>query len=153
MILPRYYLDSLLLPSSTPGSWYDVDHKTLICKTLELAWRNNAISTDPAVASCIMAGIYLVHWQPATRLRPYDFYRFSHVPGRHWHPDLRASSVLVHRGNKVEDLLGCICPGSRHTDVDNNGVPDLVESGKKLLWMTQNLPKVFELEITRKNVA
>jgi hypothetical protein len=150
MILPRYFLDSLLLPTSTPGSWYDTDHTTLICKTLELPWRNNAISSDPALASCIMEGIYLVKWQPANPSRKYEFYRFTHVPGRHWHPDTGQSSCLVHPANKVEDLLGCIAPGSRHADMDNNGVPDVVDSTKKLKWMTANLPRVFELDIRRR---
>jgi hypothetical protein len=150
MILPRYFIERVYLPTSTPGSWYDTDHKTVLCKTLELAWRDNKISNDPAIASCIMEGIYLVRWQAVNPSRPYPYFRFVHVPGRHFHPDTGMSSVLVHRGNKVEDLLGCICPGSRHTDVDNNGVPDLVDSGKKLQWLTDNIEKIFELEIRKK---
>jgi hypothetical protein len=34
--------------------------------------------------------------------------------------------------------------------MDNNGVPDVVDSTKKLKWMTANLPRVFELEIRRR---
>lgn len=151
MILPRYYLDSLLLPTSTPGSWYDTDHKTLICKTLELPYRGNAISNDPNLASCINAGIYLFVWQQPGHGRNYEYFRCVHAPGRHWHPDTRMSSILVHTANKVEHLLGCIAPGSRHVDMDNDGDVDVIDSTKKLLWMTRNLPRAFELAIDRKN--
>lgn len=150
MILPRYFLPRVYLPTSTPGSWLDTDGKNIIAKTLELAWRNNNISDNPSIASCIPEGIYLVEWQPPKPSRNYEYYRIRHVPGRHWHPEFKASSCLVHRGSKVEHLLGCIIPGSRHTDVDNNGVPDIVDSTAKLLWMTKNLPKAFELQIMKK---
>jgi hypothetical protein len=150
MILPRYYLERVYLPTATPGSWYDQDEKTLICKTLELPWRNNAISADYLKASCIAEGVYLFMFQEATPSRKYDHYRCMHAPGRHWHPEIKASSILVHTGNYTEHLLGCIAPGSRHLDINGDGVIDVADSTKKLLWMTQNLPKFFELEIRQK---
>lgn len=150
MILPRYFLERVYLPTSTPGSWYDVDHKTLVCKTLEPAWRNNTISSDPKLASCIMEGIFLFMWQPPGYGRSYEYFRCIHAPGRHWHPDTRTSSVLVHTGNIVDHSLACILPGSRHADINNDGIPDVVDSTKKLAWMTKNLPKFFELEIRKK---
>lgn len=150
MILPRYTLERVYLPTATPGSWHDTNGKDLICKTLELAYRNNAISQDPALASCIMEGIYLFVLQPPGFGRNYEYFRCVHAPGRHWHPDTRMSSVLVHPGNLTEHLLGCIAPGSRHADINNDGVPDVVDSTKKLAWMVKNLPKFFELEIRKK---
>lgn len=148
MILLRYFLHRVYLPSATPGGLLGIDGETVLAKTLELAWRGNAISADPALASCIPEGIYLVEWQPPKVSRDYAHFRFRHVPGRHWHSDIKASSCLIHRGNKVEHLLGCICPGSRHVDV--GGVPNVVDSTKKLQWMVDNMPKAFELQIMKK---
>lgn len=147
MILPRYLLERVYLETSSPGSFYGTDFKTLIAKTLEPAWRGNSISNDPMLASCIMEGIYLCVLQPATVSRPYPYFRFVHVPGRHWHPDTRMSSVLWHRGNEVSDSLACILPGSRHS---NDPVPKVVDSSKKLAWMVINLPPVWELLIREK---
>lgn len=150
MILPRYFLERVYLETSTPGSWYDTDGKTLIAKTLELPWRNNAISSDYLKASCIPEGIYMFMWQPATLTRKYEYYRCQHVPGRHWIPEYKASSVLVHTGNHTEHLLGCIAPGSRHADINGDGVVDVADSTKKLAYMVKVLPKYFELEIRKK---
>lgn len=153
MILPRYTIERIYLPKATPGSMFPGSlriESQIIAKTLELPWRGNNISYDPAKASCIPEGIYLVVEEPANLSRTYPYYRFVHVPGRHWHPDTKKSSVLIHRGNYVEDLLGCIIPGSRHRDLNNDSIPDIEESSKKLAWMVTNLPNVFELEIRTK---
>lgn len=153
MILPRYTLERIYLPTSTPGSLFPGSvriESEIIAKTLELAWRNNAISSDPKLASCIPEGIYLVAQEPPKPSRNYPYFRIVHVPGRHWYPEIKMSSVLWHRGSKVEDLLGCIIPGSRHGDYDNDGVPNIEESSKKLAWMVINMPKYWELEIRKK---
>src|SRR3972149_4941749 len=140
MILPRYTTERVYLPTSTPGSWYDTNGKDLICKTLELPWRQNSISPDPNFASCIMEGIFLFVLQPPGHGREYEYFRCVHAPGRNWSPDTRMSSILVHPITYVSGLLGCIGVGSRHADLNNDGIPDMAESKKKLLWMTKNLP-------------
>lgn len=150
MILPRYILERVYLPTSTPGSWYHPGKTDIVCKTLELAWRDNKISDDPMIASCIPECICLVEYQPANPSRPYPHFRIVHVPGRHFRPDIKASSCLVHPANHTEQLLGCISPGSRHADMNLDGVVDIVDSRKKLQWMTDNLPRFFELEIRKK---
>jgi len=150
MILPRYFLERVYLPTSTPGSWYDRGGVNLICKTLELPFRNNSISPDPWHASCIVEGVHLFVLQPPRPDRNYEYFRCVHAPGRNWYPDTRMSSILVHPITYVSGLLGCIGVGSRFADLDNDGIPDMVESTKKLLWMTKNLPKAFELEILKK---
>jgi hypothetical protein len=153
MILPRYTLERIYLPTSTPGSIFPGSvrvESTIIAKTLELPWRNNAISSDPKFASCIKEGIYVFVWQPPRHDRPYEYFRCLHVPGRHWYPDTKMSSILIHTGNYTDHLLGCIAPGSRHADINTDGVVDVVDSTKKLLWMTKNMPKAFELEIREK---
>lgn len=149
MLLPRYTMEVVYLPTVTLGSMFPGSvriEENIIAKTLELPWRNNRISTDPALASCIPEDIYLVHKQLPTATRKYGFFRIAFVPGRHWHPDIKMSSCLFHRGNYPVDLLGCIIPGSRHRDLNGDSVPDIEESSKKLEWMYQNLPEVFELE-------
>jgi hypothetical protein len=149
MILPRYEMPRIYLPASTVASIYSPGGD-LICKTLELPWRNNAISTDPRFASCISEGIYLVAWQPAKPTRPYEYFRIMHVPGRHWHEDIKASSCLFHRANKAEQLLGCVAPGSRHVDIENDGDVDIADSARKLEWMAKNMPRFWELHIYKK---
>ncbi len=150
MILPRYTIERVYLPTVTPGSWYDTDRRTLICKTLELADRGNVVSSDPKLASCIVEGIYVFVWQPPSHGRNYEYFRCIHAPGRHWYPDTRQSSILVHPANRADQLLGCIAPGSRHADINLDGIPDVVDSTKKLAWMVKTLPKAFELEIRKR---
>jgi hypothetical protein len=155
MILTRFRLERVYLPTSTPGSWYptragDTLYDEPICKTLELPYRNNSVSPDPKLASCVMEGIYLFIWQPPNADRPYEYYRCVFAPGRNWHPDTRMSSILVHPITYVSGLLGCIGVGSRHADLNKDGIPDIAESKVKLAWMTKNLPRHFELEIVAK---
>lgn len=150
MILPRYKLPRVYLPTATPGSIYDPSGQ-IVCKTLELPWRNNAISSDPDKASCIMEGIYLFVHQPPGHGREYEYFRCVHAPGRNWSEEIRMSSILIHPANRVDQLLGCIAPGSRHADINSDGIIDVVDSTKKLAFMIKTMPKAFELEITKKS--
>jgi hypothetical protein len=50
----------------------------------------------------------------------------------------------------VKDLLGCIGVGGRFQDLNGDDVPDMVESGKTLQWMHDNLPDQFSIKITKK---
>lgn len=149
MKLSRYLLERVYLETSTPGSIYAPD-KSLICKTLELPYRDNSISNDPALASCIIEGIFLFLRQPPGHGRTYEYFRCVHAPGRHWSPDIKMSSVLIHPANRVDQLLGCISPGSRHLDMNGDGIVDIADSTKKLAWMVKNMPQAFELEIRKK---
>lgn len=149
MILTRYTLPRVYLPTATPGSIY-APNGDLICKTLELPWRNNAISPDPNFASCVMEGIFLFVIQPPGHGREYEYFRCVHAPGRNWDPGIKMSSILIHPANRVDQLLGCISPGSRHVDMNSDGIVDVADSTKKLAWMVKNMPKAFELEIMKK---
>jgi hypothetical protein len=153
MILTRYTLERVYLSKVTPGSLFAGRTRIesqIIAKTLELPYRNNAVSTDPELASCVMEGIYLVVQEPPKQSRPYPYYRIVHAPGRNWDPFTKMSNILIHPVNYVKDLLGCIAPGSRHADLNADGIIDLVDSKKKLAWMIQNMPPQFELEIRKK---
>jgi hypothetical protein len=140
--MKRYKIISKLNEFFTVGEWFDGD--TSICKTLELAWKDNKRSV-----SCIPAGVYRVTKEkpipkndPSGRKeRPYGHFRIHNVPNR--------SGILVHRITYVKDLQGCIGVGSRHHDFNKDGIPDMAESSVKLEWMYQNLANEFELEIIR----
>lgn len=132
----RYKLERVYLPTETLGSIYSPNGE-LVAKSMELPWKNN----DHNV-SCIPEGIYTVRKNAPKPTRDYGYFRFDNVPNR--------NGILMHKITYVKDLKGCIGIGSRFEDLNKDGVPDMVESGKKLQWMYENLPEVFELEITKK---
>lgn len=147
--LKKYTIERVYLPTETLGSWYDSD-RFLICKTMELPWRDNKSSADSSEASCVPEGIYRVKKQPPKPSRNYGYFRFEYVQGRRVDPVTNMSHILVHRITYVKDLLGCIGVGSRFTDINKDGVPDMEASGVKLEWMYKNLPDEFLLEIKKK---
>lgn len=153
MILPRYTIERVYLEKVTAGSLFPgsirIEEK-IICKTIELPWRNNSMSTNASLASCVPEGIYLVRKEPPKSGRNYVYFRFVHVPGRNWHKEYQASSILIHTANYVSDLLGCIAPGSRHVDVNQDGIIDVVDSTKKMKYLADTMPQYFELEIRKK---
>lgn len=131
-----YFLKRVYLPTETLGSIYAPDG-SLVCKTMELPWKDNARSV-----SCIPEGTYHVIKQPPKPSRQYPYFRLPKVNGR--------SGILIHRITYVKDLRGCIGVGGRFVDLNKDGVPDMVDSSKKLQWMIDNLPEEFDLIITEK---
>lgn len=163
MSLPRYKLPRVPIivdgvEKENLGSIYAPDGE-LICKTLERPWLNNQKdnpNTAENDASCVPVGIYILEKQPPKEDRNYGYFRFRAVAGRSIHPAIKdktgklMSKILVHRITYVQDLLGCIGVGGRFADLNGDGVLDMADSSKKLEWMYQNLPDVFELEIFKK---
>ena len=149
MELKKYTLERVYLQTETLGSIYD-DGRFLICKTMELPWRNNKSSADANEASCIPEGTYKVIKQPPKPSRNYGYFRFEYVSGRRVGAN-NMSHILIHRITYVKDLLGCIGVGSRFHDFNKDGVPDMAESSVKMEWMYRNLPEVFLLEIRKKD--
>jgi hypothetical protein len=82
--------------------------------------------------------------QPPKPSRQYPYFRFTNVAGR--------TGILIHRITNVEDLLGCIGVGGRHTNLDKDQDYEMADSSKKLQWMVDNMPDEFELEIIEKTV-
>jgi hypothetical protein len=150
MALKKYTLERVYLPSETLGSWYD-DARFIICKTMELPWRDNKSSADSSEASCVPEGLYKLKKQPPKVGRDYGYFRFEYVQGRRIDPVTKMSHILVHRITYVKDLLGCIGVGSEFGDINKDGVPDMTGSGVKLEWMYKNLPDEFLLEIKKKD--
>lgn len=140
----RYRLERVYLPTETLGSIYGPDG-ALICKTMELPWKNNVSNI-----SCIPEGVHIFKKMAPGYGRNYRYFRAVKVAGRSMNLTLNMSTILIHPITYVKDLLGCIGVGSRHADLNGDGVPDMAESTKKLKWMTDNMPDEFELEIVKK---
>ncbi len=128
-------IERVYLPTETLGSLY-VDG-VMICKTMELPWRDNQRSI-----SCIPLGTYAVIKQPPKADRPYPYFRFVSVPGR--------SGILIHRISYVSGLKGCIGVGKEFRDLNNDGVPDIIRSGEALTELINLLPEQFMITIKQK---
>lgn len=132
--MEKLILERVYLSDRTLGSIYRSGE--LICKTLELPWKDNR-----RAISCIPEDVYLVRKQPPKPDRPYPYFRLPLVEGR--------SGILIHRGTNPLHSKGCILVGGRFKDTETE-FPTLGESADKLTWMTNNLPQEFELEIRKK---
>jgi len=146
-----YLLDRAYLPDRTLGSIYS-PQGGLICKTLELPWLENKRSI-----SCIPEGKYRVTKEkpipkddPNTETdesggrheRPYWHFRVHGVKDR--------SGILIHRGTNPHHSQGCLLVGARFGNFDG-AFPTLEDSGKKLQWMTDNMPDEFNLLVEAKS--
>ncbi len=128
-------IHTISLPTETLGSLF-VDG-VMICKTMELPWRDNKKSV-----SCIPAGTYTVMKQEPKEGRNYPYFRFKKVPGR--------GGILIHKISYVSGLKGCIGVGKEFKDLNNDGTPDIIRSGEALQELIDLLPDEFELTIIRK---
>lgn len=74
------------------------------CKTVELPWRDNRVAR-----SCIPEGTYRMRKRPSGVVSRTSGGRFeegweiTHVPDRTW--------IMVHVGNTINDLDGCVAVG------------------------------------------
>lgn len=120
----------------TIGEVQITDEKDVVLKSfhvLELPWLDNGKRI-----SCIPAGKY---WCKK---------RWSKKYGHHWIVvDVEDREyILIHIGNIYKHTLGCILPGLKLKDINNDGLEDVIHSGKAMNWMRKNMPDKFELEIT-----
>jgi hypothetical protein len=102
------------------------------CWTLELPWRQNQIRI-----SCIPIGDYLV-----TK-------RWSKKFGQHFHVrgvDGR-TYILIHPGNFYTDIEGCILVGSDLSDINADGLIDVINSGDTMDKLLELMPNKFNLTI------
>lgn len=129
--LPRVYLES-----ETLGSMYLPDG-TLLCKTLELPWKDNQHNI-----SCIYEGNHIVIKEAPKPGREYWHFRLPFVDGR--------SGILIHPMTYFWHSEGCLGVGSRFVDLNKDNIPDIVESKKKLQYMVDTLPDRFYLHIMKK---
>jgi hypothetical protein len=122
--LPQYLLNRVYLEDRTLGSLVDA-RGGLIAKTLELPWKDNQRKI-----SCIPEGEYLVTLSG---------------PVLNDNPD-----TALHRGYNPSWSQGCILVSGRFSNVDSDQPTLEKDSGKKLQWMVENLPKQFRLLIDKK---
>lgn len=91
------------------GNWILKDFKTI-----ELPWKNNERNI-----SCIPAGVY----------EAMAIERYSNSEYAIWLQDVpKRSEILIHTANHVNQLLGCIAPGVRFKDINDDGKIDIVNS-------------------------
>ncbi len=95
-------------------------------KTIELPWRENT-----RFISCIPEGIYIGRAINRWSNGAYAIHILD-VPGR--------SEILFHIANFVRQLEGCVAPGMRIRDIDNDGILDVEKSGVAMRLLEQFFP-------------
>lgn len=115
--------------NATVGVLFD-DTLDELCKILELPWKDNKKGV-----SCIPAGKYRVIRHNAPSKGP-SFW-IQNVPKR--------SEILIHVANHTSELRGCLAPGERFQDFNNDGIVDVKNSGKAMKKLLEVLPDEFEL--------
>jgi hypothetical protein len=98
-----------------------IDSGVFVCKTLELAWKDNASNI-----SCIPEGEYLCKWTRSVRLSKLtgsDYYTYEvlGVVGR--------AGIRIHSANYFTQISGCIALGSALKDINLDGELDTIHSG------------------------
>jgi len=100
--------------------------------TLELPWKDNERRI-----SCIPAGVYdaILHDSPKFGRSIW----IQDVPNR--------SEILVHNGNFVRQILGCVLAGRSHIDIDGDGLKDVTSSRHTMKKIIGFLPPKFKIQI------
>lgn len=134
-------IERVYLEDRTVGSWYLGKDGAgcgifLLCKTLELPWKDNKRSV-----SCIPEGEYKMVREAWTAKHPYPHFRILNVTGR--------SGILVHRITYVKHLLGCIGVGE-FAYLDGDNLPDIASSSATLNKLYNSHDEIIDLCITKK---
>lgn len=104
-------------------------------QTLELKWLNNQTGI-----SCIPVGEYEWKKVGATKNIPYEHILILDVEGR--------SGICIHKANYFSQLRGCIAPGDKHIDINNDGEKDVRNSGFTFDKIMAIVPEKGKLIIT-----
>ncbi len=115
---------------------YEGVHKIGEAYVLELPWRQNQRSI-----SCIPAGEYTVKKRKAEESpsRSYDHFIVQDVPDR--------SYILWHAGNYHWHIEGCLLMGTDFTDINADGLLDVVNTRFKIQQLYNLLPDSFQFII------
>ncbi len=95
------------------------------CATLELADKDNQQNI-----SCIPAGTY--SWVKVLSPSLGDCIDIQGVVGRTY--------IRIHSGNYTSQIQGCVLVGEYHKDINNDGIPDVVNSKVTLSELMSLLP-------------
>ena len=93
------------------------DNLLFSCKTLELPWLNNQRKI-----SCIPVGWYQISRNSISKFGKHLY--FKSVPNR--------QGILIHAGNYTFQILGCILVGDSYSDLNHDGIPDILNSRKTI---------------------
>jgi len=132
-IISRYYGST-----STKGTLqiFEGDELLYTCKTIELKFLNNIKNK-----SCIPEGSYdVIKYNSPSKG---ECFWVQNV--------LNRSAILIHKGNFVAgnkiDSMGCILPGLRFSDINQDGLIDVADSTKAMEQLLFLLPNSFKLYI------
>jgi hypothetical protein len=106
------------------------DNILLAFKTLELPWKDNERKV-----SCIPIGKYDVVKRKSPKYG--NHFHVQDVPNR--------DMILIHSGNYISDILGCILPGRNPADINNDGYSDVTHSKQTMAELNKILPEKFKL--------
>lgn len=106
-----------------------VDGRVML-HTCELPWKDNQRKI-----SCIPAGTYKAVLRNSAKYN--DHWHLQDVPNR--------SMILIHHGNTIKDIEGCILVGLGRGEI--NGLPAVTSSRRAMELMRQVFPREFELTI------
>lgn len=95
------------------GTFGELVADDFTCKTVEREWLGNRRNV-----SCIPAGDYqlIPHHRPSGEL-VYAVVNESLGVYRYPHEDAKRDLILIHTGNIMTDLAGCIAPGAEHAGI------------------------------------
>ncbi len=102
----------------------------VLCHTCELPWRDNQKKI-----SCIPPGTYTAKLRNSPKYG--DHWHIQNVPNR--------DMILIHHGNTINDIEGCILVGLTRGEV--NGLPAVTQSRKAMELLRQSLPAEFTIKI------
>jgi hypothetical protein len=102
------------------------------CRTLELPWKDNEKRI-----SCIPDGEYEVIKHTSPKFG--ECFWIQDVPDR--------SEILFHSGSFYTNTLGCVLVGKGFTDINGDGLLDLVHSRDTMKDLLKLLPNKFKLII------
>jgi hypothetical protein len=125
--LVRFYRDSKCILSRI-----FIDNKHIIC-ALELPYidNKNRISSIPP-------NTYNVKKRYSPKYK--NHFHILNVPGRDF--------ILIHSGNYTTQTNGCILVGLKHSDINSDGIYDVVNSKSAMKILNENLPENFNLCIS-----
>jgi hypothetical protein len=98
--------------------------------TCELPWKDNQTKI-----SCIPKGTYKAKLRNSPKY--HDHWHLQDVPNR--------SMILIHSGNTIGDIEGCILIGQGRGEV--NGLPAVTSSRRAMELMRQMFPAEFEITV------
>ena len=107
--------------------------------TLELAWRNNQRRI-----SCIPEGTYSLHPHYSAK-----FGKCLHVRMPEGNSTITGgrTGILIHKGNRYDQILGCILPGLILEDLNKDGYLDVKYSGHAMDAICDLIKDVTPFEI------